>query len=97
MSFSERRCDDCYLPVLGQTPSCPRCGGINLVLVGGPTLSDPVAPEKHAPAQHSPFDEEPRVRCVGCHQYIEAAQAYHSCSGGQAVCWLCKRAEEAQV
>jgi hypothetical protein len=95
MSYTARRCNDCSFPVLGHTPSCPRCGGTNLVLVGGPPLADLIAQDQHAPAKPSPFNEEPMVRCACCLRRIEASQAYHSGSGGLAVCWSCKQAEEA--
>jgi hypothetical protein len=57
-------------------------------------LADLVSGAKYAHAQHYPFDDEPMVRCSFCQRHIEAAEAYHSRNGGQALCWSCKQAEE---
>jgi hypothetical protein len=93
MSHAQRRCTKCNLQVETHTPSCPECGGIDVIMVSGPVLSDLITWNMPRQTQDNSFGEEPMVRCAFCHRWIEAAEAYHSRFDGQAVCWTCKQVE----
>lgn len=95
MSQIQRRCKECGFPIEARIPFCPACRSTYLMLVGGPAVADLGAPEERVQARPYPLYEEPMVRCLCCHNPIQAAEAYHSRYAGQAVCWTCKRAEEA--
>jgi hypothetical protein len=96
-SPAQRRCKACSLPVEARAPSCLECGGEALLTRSGAALASQIVRQKQGHAWRHPRDEAPLVRCAFCLRQIEAAQAYHRRYDGQAVCWGCKQAEEAQA
>ena len=95
MGHAMRHCTECSARIEARTASCPECGGTTLIMESESALINLTATARPVPAQHSPWDEEPMVRCSFCHRRIEAAQAYHRLYDGKALCWPCKQAEEA--